>query len=47
MAKKLSSVGGPSRAWWFRCRALMAHIRKAREVLSMPPEDFLAEYGCG
>ena len=32
VAKKLSSVGGPSRAWWFCCRALLAHIRKALEV---------------
>ena len=32
-ARKLSSVGGPSRAWWFVARALLACTRKAREVV--------------
>ena len=34
VAKKLSKAGGPSRAWWFCCRALMACARKAREVMA-------------
>jgi len=34
VAKKLSSVGGPSRAWWFVARALMACTKKAREVMA-------------
>ena len=34
VAEKLSSVGGPSRAWWFVARALLACARKAREVMA-------------
>jgi len=33
VAEKLSKVGGPSRAWWFVARALLACARKAREVV--------------
>ena len=32
VAKKLSEIGGPSRAWWFCARVLIACAKKAREV---------------